>query len=61
MIIGTIVISEPNIPSEFDLAQRSLFIMGVSIQRMKHMIEFGYYCNEYSEDEWEKFKKYKKL
>jgi hypothetical protein len=24
---------------------------------MKYMMELGYFCNEYSEEEWQKFKK----
>ena len=42
---------------EYKLAIRSLFIMEADARRMKHMIKLGYYCNEYSEEEWQKFKK----
>jgi hypothetical protein len=55
--IGIMVISEPHIPSEYEMAKRSLFIMESNVNRMKHMIECGYFCREYSEGEWKKFKK----
>ncbi len=55
--IGTICISEPTIPSEYDMARHSLFIMESNVHRMKYMMELGYFCNEYSEEEWQKFKK----
>ena len=55
--IGTICISEPMIVSEYELARHSLFIMESNVRRMKYMMELGYFCNEYSEDEWQKFKK----
>jgi hypothetical protein len=55
--IGTICISESMIPFEYELAKHSLFIMESNVHRMKYMMELGYFCSEYSEDEWKKFKK----
>ncbi len=55
--IGTICVSEPWIPSEYELAKRELFNMEARVNRMKYMIELGYCCREYSDAEWEKFKK----
>lgn len=55
--LGTICISEPHIPSEYEIAKHSLFIMECNVRRMKYMMDLGYFCNEYSEDEWQKFKK----
>jgi hypothetical protein len=37
--IGTICISEPTIPSEYDMARHSLFIMESNVHRMKYMME----------------------
>ena len=56
--LGTICISEPCIPSEYELARHSLFIIESNVRRMKYMMDLGYFCNEYSEDEWQKFKKF---
>lgn len=57
MQINTICISEPYIPSEYELARHSLYIMECNVRRMKYMMELGYFCKEYSEEEWQKFKK----
>jgi hypothetical protein len=54
--IGTICISEPMIPSEYEIAKYSLSVMECNIRRMKYMMDLGYFCKEYSEDEWQKFK-----
>jgi hypothetical protein len=59
--LGTICISEPHIPSEYEMAKQSLFIMESNVHRMKYMMDLGYFCNEYSEDEWQKFKKVEAL
>ena len=50
-------VRRPTIPSEYDMARHSLFIMESNVHRMKYMMELGYFCNEYSEEEWQKFKK----
>ena len=42
---------------DYDLAMRELFLLEVSVRRMTHMINSGYYCHTYSEEEWQKFKK----
>ncbi len=55
--LGTICISESHIPSEYEMAKTSLFIMECNVRRMKYMMGLGYSCNEYSEGEWQKFKK----
>ncbi len=57
MQIGTLFISEPFIPFEYEIAKHALFIMECNVRRRKHMIELGYHCNEYSEENWQKFKK----
>lgn len=57
--IGTVIISDPWIPSDYDIAKHSLDIMECNARRMKHMIENGYFPPEYSDEEWEKFKKIK--
>ena len=54
--LGTICVSEPHIPSECEIMKYSLFIMECNVRRMKFMMEQGYYCSEYSDEEWEKFK-----
>jgi hypothetical protein len=59
--IGTICISEPIIPSKYEMARYSLFTMESNVCRMKYMMELGYFCNEYSEEEWQKFKKVETL
>jgi hypothetical protein len=59
--IGTACISEPIIPSEYDMARHALFIMESNVRRMKYMMELGYFCKEYSEEEWQKFKKVEDL
>ena len=51
-----ILIPEPYIPTECDIAERALFIMKSNVRRMEIMIENGYYVNGYSEEEWKKFK-----
>lgn len=55
--LGTLCISDIHLPSEYEIAKHSLFIMESNVHRMKYMIDLGYYCKEYSEDEWGKFKK----
>ena len=59
--IGTICISEPHIPSDYEIAKHSLFIMKSNVKRMEYMMDLGYFCNEYSEEEWQKFKKVEAL
>lgn len=54
--INTICISEPYIPTDYEISKHSLFVMECNVRRMKHMIEWGYFCREYSEDEWQNFK-----
>ena len=56
MQIGTIVISEPNMLSDYDIARHALFIIETNARRMKHMINSGYYMSEYSEEAWQEFK-----
>ena len=46
--LGTICISESHIPSEYEMAKHSLFIMESNVRRMKYMMDLGYFCNEYS-------------
>lgn len=55
--IGTICISGPYIPSEYELSRHSLYVIECNVRRMKYMMELGYFCKEYSEEEWQKFKK----
>lgn len=47
-----------NIPNFKLHAESSLFIMESNVRRMKYMMELGWYCQEYSEEEWQKFKQY---
>tara|TARA_R110000751_G_scaffold36897_3_gene89758 strand:+ start:242 stop:421 length:180 start_codon:yes stop_codon:yes gene_type:complete len=51
-----ILIPEPYIPTQRDIAKRELFVMQVNVRRMEHMINNGYCVDTYSEDEWQKFK-----
>ena len=51
-----ILIPEPYIPTQHDITERALFIMKSNVRRMEYMIENGYYVNEYSDEEWKKFK-----
>jgi hypothetical protein len=56
MQIGVIVISEPPIVSNHDIARHALFIMESNIRRMQYMINNKYYVSEYSEEAWQEFK-----
>jgi len=56
MQIGTIIISEPYIQSDYDVSKKVLYIMESNIRRMKHMIDNGFYVSEYSEKAWQQFK-----
>jgi len=53
-----IVIPEPWIPSPEEESKDALYEMKVRIQRMEYMMHRGYYVREYSDDNWEKFKKH---
>jgi hypothetical protein len=55
--IGVLGFSEPHIPSDYEMSKHSLFIMKSNVRRMEYMIDLGYFCNEYSEEEWQKFLK----
>lgn len=59
--IGTICISEPMMPSEYEMARHSAFIRECNARRMKYMIELGYahIGQNYSEEEWQNFKKWR--
>ncbi len=57
MQIGTLFIPEPYLLTDYELTRQELFIMESNVRRMQHMIELGYFCGEYSEYEWQKFKK----
>lgn len=56
---SAIYIPAPMEYNEVDFAKRELFTMECNVRRMRFMIENGYFCKEYSEDEWQKFKKIK--
>lgn len=55
--IGTICISEPVGSSPIEKSKNSLFVMEANVRRMRYMIECGYFCQEYSDEEWQKFRK----
>jgi hypothetical protein len=55
--VGTIIIPEPHIPSEHERMRYSIYVMECNVRRMKYMLENNYICSEYSDEEWEKFKK----
>ena len=57
MQIGTVIIPEPYMRSEYEIAKDELWIMECNVRRMRYMIENGYYVREYSDKEWIKFKK----
>jgi hypothetical protein len=59
--IGTICISVPIIPSEYEVAKYSHFITESNARRMEYMKELGYYINKYSEMEWQNFKRVEEL
>jgi hypothetical protein len=54
-------ILKPHIPREYELAQRELHQMDIRVNRMKYMMDLGYYCPAYSDKEWEKFKEVQTL
>lgn len=58
--MGTIYIPEPQQPTDYDISSYSLYVMKINVNRMEHMIKSGYYCLQYSDDEWKKFKLIKK-
>lgn len=53
-----ILIPEPYILTPYDIAMKELFIMESNANRMKYMIEQGFYCDQYSEEKWLEFKKW---
>lgn len=48
------------IPEHKEHAERELVTMRTNVHRMEYMFDLGWYCMEYSEDEWQKFKKVEK-
>lgn len=57
--MGIFCISEPYTTTQYDIACSELFTMECNVRRMKYMISSGYYCSEYSDENWLKFKIWK--
>lgn len=38
----------------------SLFVMKINLKRYEYMLDLGWFCSEYSEQNWQEFKKYEK-
>jgi hypothetical protein len=47
-----------NVPNHAAEAGAELMQMRVNIERMRYMMGLGWFCKEYSEEEWLKFKEY---
>jgi hypothetical protein len=45
-----------SIPNNKEEAEKSVSKMQSNIERMKYMMRLGWYCLEFSEEEWAKFK-----
>jgi len=56
--MSVIVIPEPYYPTEYDRARDELFKMECNCRRMKYMIQNGYCVDEYTDENWNKFKDY---